>query len=244
MKCAVLIMFFSFSIPIGISQMKIKPVIGVYGTSEVFCLNILGKEEDDATDLRLLGLDLNPGIKLQTNSSTFSVLFTYQYNAFSDLYYFSQYQNHMVGGEIQLSLLNESKRFRPYFSVAVNSEIATNTKNAYVNDYYVPEPVAYSHDFASDGFYIYYDSRFYQSTPIVASIITGCNFRIKEELHIKLGFGYKFRTMETKYAGWEQDENVYEKLKTIPSEKHYFHMLNAQLGLTYTFSLKNKPKPQ
>lgn len=233
MKHTILILFFCFSKTIGISQVKIKPVIDVHGALEVLCLPVFSN-----TDLRVLGLNLNPGIQSQTNSGTFSVLFNYQYSALSDLYHFSHYRNHMIGGILQFSLYNEIKRFRPYFSITVKSEIATNATNAFVNDYYVPKLVTYSSDFTPDGSYIYYTSKFYQSTPLVSSLIAGCDFRVIENLNLKLGFGYKLRIMKTKTAGWDKYEDVYEKLKTISSESHYFHMLDVQLGLSYSFPLK------
>ncbi|RFC53091.1 hypothetical protein [Brumimicrobium aurantiacum] len=240
MRFSILIIFFYFFITIGISQVKVKPVLNIHGASEVLCLNSYSRNEIDDTALRLLGLNLNPGIQLQTNSGTFGMLFNYQYSVFTNLYDFTRYRNHMIGGVIQYSLYSEIKRFRPYFSIEVKSEIATNSKNAYMDDYYVPHSLTYSSDFNHDGSYVFYKSRIYQSTPLVSSLIMGGDFRIIENLHLKFGFGYKLRLMKTKYAEWELGEDVNEKLKTTPNENHYFHMLDVQLGLSYSFTFKPK----
>jgi uncharacterized membrane protein YeaQ/YmgE (transglycosylase-associated protein family) len=75
---------------------------------------------------------------------------------------------------------------------------------------------------------------------IVGALIGGFVFQINKNFNIKLGAGYGLRKMKTKYAEWKEDEDVYVKLETIPTETHYFHMLDVQLGLSYTFSFKNK----
>ena len=49
--------------------------------------------------------------------------------------------------------------------------------------------------------------------------------------------------MKVKYAEWKEEENVYERLETIPTENINSHMLDVQLGLTYVLHRKTIPKP-
>jgi hypothetical protein len=64
-----------------------------------------------------------------------------------------------------------------------------------------------------------------------------------ENLDLILGIDYGYRIMRTKYAYWYdvvEFEKIVDKIPIVEVESH---MIHAQLGLSYTFSLKKKERP-
>ena len=50
--------------------------------------------------------------------------------------------------------------------------------------------------------------------------------------------------MKVKYAEWQENEDVYKRLETIPTENVFSHFLDVQLGVSYAFPLKKTSKTQ
>lgn len=160
--------------------------------------------------------------------------------------YNSLQRNHFLGATLRYIFKERSKRFRPFIQFSIRSEIGTNYKNGYLMDEeFIPRfnPVIVYHTPPAnqkpyDIDYLY--SHFYHSTPFIGSFLFGYNLKVIENLHLNLALGYGFRIMKIKYAEWTENEDVYEKLRTIPTTNNLSQMIDLQLGLTYAFSFKKK----
>ena len=232
------------------SQVDLKPVVSISNTNSFYVFHKFFNT--DYIEQSFLGVDASLGLELSTKKSKINLFGSYQLsgsstlNAFLEDLFIGQtfnYRSHFIGGGISYYFLKKDKRFLPYVSLIISGEVSTNSKLAFLNDSFGfrEYPLLDTWDPMTNTKYWSY---FYVSTPLIGSLTGGCVFRVNKNINIKLGAGYGLRKMKTKYAEWYEEENVYKKLETISTETHYFHMLDVHLGLTYSFSLKNKPKPQ
>ena len=90
----------------------------------------------------------------------------------------------------------------------------------------------------------YYNSYFYHSTPLATNLLGGIDIRLAQNLSVNIAAGYAFRIMKVKYAEWQENEDVYKKLETIPTENVFSHFLDVQLGVSYAFPLKKISRAQ
>lgn len=236
------------------SQVELKPVISISNTNSSYVLR-----EAFNTDYifqSFYGINSKFGLEYSMNKGSFYAYGIYQYSGsyFRDSFFdylfdgkLFKNRSHFLGGEIEYQFYNSGKRFRPFISLMLSKEVSTNSEYAYLSEgfAFIFSPMSYE-SILTSGYPIKvtYYSHFYMETPFIGSLTGGFVFRAKDNFSIKLGAGYGLRIMKTKYTEWKEDEDIYEKLKKVPSETHYFHMLDVQLGLAYSFSFKNKSKPQ
>ncbi|RFC54067.1 hypothetical protein [Brumimicrobium aurantiacum] len=232
-----------------LTQVELKPVVSISNTNSFYVFH--KSFNTTYIEQSFLGINTSLGMELSTKKSKINFFVNYQLSGNfipSDFFgsilnkKFFKYRSHFLGGGGAI-IFNRNTRFSPYISFLISSEVSTNSRSAYLNDSYgfrdyplllngYPSPKTE------------YWSYFYISTPFISSVTGGYTFKINKNFNVNLGVGYGLRIMKTKYAEWKEDEDIYEKLKKVPSETHYFHMLDVQLGLAYSFSFKNKPKPQ
>lgn len=246
----VLILFCFISSFSLMSQVELKPIVSLSNTNSFYVFHKSFKT--DYIERSFLGVNTKLGMNLSMRKGEFNFFGNYQLSGsfipsdfFGNLFNkkFFKYRSHFVGVGISYYFFKKNKRFAPYVSFVISSEVSTNSKLAFLNDAYgFRDYPLLSNGYPSPN--TDYWSYFYISTPFISSFTGGYAFEINKDFNIRLGVGYGLRKMETKYLEWEENEDVNEKLKTISSENHYFHMLDVQLGLSYSFSFKNKAKPQ
>ncbi|PKR81844.1 hypothetical protein CW751_00455 [Brumimicrobium salinarum] len=154
---------------------------------------------------------------------------------------------HLIGASSKYIFREHNKKVRPFLKIAVLSEVYSNYKNGLLvfNEYFPKVEPSFSYidptPGGEDPAVDYYYSHFYYSTPLVINFLGGVDIKLIKNLNLNIALGYDFRIMKVKYAEWKENDNVYDKLKTIPNENINSHMLDVQLGLTYAFSFKKKP---
>lgn len=240
-----IIIFILIPIPC-FSQLAVKPIISVSSTNSSY-VNLSTYIEHS-----FFGINVKPGIKLSLNMGELFVSGSYQLSgSYNPNNFFNEklfkYRSHFIGGEVSYHIFKNKKRFSPYISIFLASEVSKNSKNTYLNESfgYRDYPFIYESIF-SPGYppKITYWSYFYISTPFIGSLTGGCVFRASKDININLGVGYGLRWMKTKYAEWQKNEDINKKLKTISSKNDYFHLLDVQLGLSYSFPLKKTSKSE
>lgn len=244
----VLILFCFISSFSLMSQVELKPIVSLSNTNSFYVFHKSFKT--DYIERSFLGVNTKLGMNLSMRKGEFNFFGNYQLSGsfipsdfFGNLFNknFFKYRSHFVGVGISYYFFKKNKRFAPYVSFVISSEVSTNSKLAFLNDAYgFRDYPLLSNGYPSPN--TSYWSYFYISTPLICSITGGFSFRIGENVDINFGVGYGLRKMRTKYAEWKEDEDVYSKLKESSIRTNYFHMLDVQLGLTYSFSFK--PKPQ
>lgn len=239
------------------SQVTIKPSVGIY-QSGTFPFSMVVNEflnVKETIDDAFISSTLKAGIELDLKTGSIDILGIFKHSGtvrygslFSHIY---DKNNQFLGGAIKYKY-NLKKIKRPFYLFTFISSLAnisTNYQNTYLNEGYgttnsIPL-IFYTSSEPSSGLKKDYASWFYCSTPFTLNLSFGIDFQLIKGLFISLSAGYEYRYMRTKYAEWGEGEDVNEKLRTISSTKHYFHMLDVQLGLSYTFNFhKDSPQPQ
>ncbi len=210
-----------------------------------------------------LKLGITSGVQLDFNSVSETIGISYQREnnfEFEKYGYVSPnftYKSNFLGISNNLLFLSPKKRFRPLVKINILTEIKSNYKGGFLWDndrgnlltlenYNITpssQKITTSPSPNNPAGH-YYTSNFYHSTPFVGSLLVGCDIRLVKNLHLNLSLGYGLRVMKTQNTQWINGEDVSQKLKTSPIETHYFHMLDCQFGLNYTFSFKKKQKTE
>lgn len=163
------------------------------------------------------------------------------------------YRSHLLGISLQFRFQQERK-FGFLLSINGHNQIKSNYYLSYLDTDGLnirDAPGGIRHSLGSHGgppYYMIYYSRFYIKTPFVGNILTGVDFRAFDGFHITASVGFGLRIMKTKYAEWSvsdlYEEDVYEKLKSIPIETYYLSAMDFELGVRYAFPLKKTSKAQ
>lgn len=214
--------------------------------------NVLGKK-----GFSTLKSGIACGILLDFNTISTVVAFSYQHEnnfEFEKYGYVSPnftFKNNLLGVSNNILLLSSKSRFRPLIKINLLTEVKSNYRNGFLWDndrqnlitlenynitpsgqeIYSLNPISY-----------YYTSNFYYSTPFIVSLLAGCDIHLIENLHFNIELGYGLRVLKTQNLQWTDGENISHKLKDAPINIHLFHMLDAQIGLSYSFPLKKKTK--
>lgn len=197
------------------------------------------------------------GINVSSKKIDVNTLFFYNF-MYSGIYKFNAIKDytrlHQIGGKFEIIFLSNTKRFRPYLSLTSGTSLDRKYKNKLLDS----EALVFIDKAEVDIHFlskvqpnpITRYARFYQSTPFIGTFVTGCDVRIVENFHVKVGVGYGLQIMKTKYAEWSGGKtnnpinpyppNMEAFLKDIPMDTHYFHLLDVQVGLSYSFPLKKK----
>jgi hypothetical protein len=245
------------------SQEKLQLVTGFSGSFEKEVLS------NSASQL-YGGIGLDAGVRFNRNKGSLDVLLNYQFssnvtyrypydsisidNQKTEHYdaagnrirfpYRSLLRSHFVGLSLKYNFKKERKIVNPFISIQVLTEVGSNFKDGFlIYGSFIPSQTKTGQQ--SSGFGdIFLASNFYNSTPLVGSALGGVNIEFCQNTSLNIAVGYAYRMMKVKYAEWKEDEDVYKKLQSIPTENVFSHFLDVQLGFTYVFSFKNKPKPQ
>lgn len=146
-------------------------------------------------------------------------------------------QSHFLGGGLKLVLLNKEKRFRAFVEFNLFSEIATNYKDGYLALYrFNPTEKP-----ADPNYYGLYSSNFYDSTPIIGSLLVGVDIKLSKNLNIGIAIGYGKREMLYRERGWygSNEDEVISSLEEYPTSLKRSTMIDLQAGLSYTFGFKS-----
>ncbi|MBW7868711.1 MAG: hypothetical protein H3C31_10335 [Brumimicrobium sp.] len=202
------------------------------------------KYDNDFNYLNLIIFGI--GVKLNQPKSTMVLNLAYGLNA--NFYFFMPsytFQSHLLGIAYEFQLLNKDKKVRPFARFNILTEVGSNYKNGFMLGYN-PYPT-YSHTPQFNGSHgsisgYINSSGFYVSTPLLTTLSVGVDFKIVEEFHINIGLGSGIQAMKYKYLKWNDGEDYKEKLKTIPEELKFFHIINANIGLSYSIPIKSNRK--
>lgn len=237
------------------SQEVIKPTVGIYQSGAF----PLPKTVNDILNIETIGdafisnsLEIGLTLRLESSSINVSGVFknvgTATYGSFFNNIYSKNSQ--LLGGAIKyvFDFQKMRKRFNYFLIVTSVAEVSTNYQNTFLNEGYstvnsIPL-VSYSGGAPYSVENEVYSSWFYHSTPFVLNFHFGIEYELIRNLFINFSAGYEFRKMKTKYTDWKYSEDVINKLKQVSINNHNFHLLDFQLGLSYSFSLKKKNKPQ
>src|SRR5690554_1556026 len=244
-------LLFSF---LSFSQEKIQLVTGFSGSFE--------KEIFSNSASQLYGeIGLDAGVRFNRNKGSLDVLLNYQFS--SNVTYRYPYdsisienqktvhydeegnkirtpyrsllRSHFVGLSLKYTFKKERKIVKPFISIQVLTEVGSNFKNGFlIYGSFIPSQTKTGQQSYGSG-NIFLASNFYNSTPLVGSALGGINIEFNKNISLNIAAGYAFRIMKVKYAEWKEDENVYEKLKSIPVKSINSHFLDVQLGLIYVF---------
>lgn len=216
------------------AQRKISPYIGV-------------AEYQDHLFAQYLSTDLNIGVQFDLNQGYLVAYGVYQlYGSIKTktLHGFI-FSSHLVGvgGEY---CLNKEKRFAFILGLSALTEVGTNFRNGYLLHGIPSLPKEYS---VSSGGYdpiytYYYGDDFYYSTPLVASIWVGCDFRIAKGFRISLSVENSVRIIKTRHMKWQKADMIIHRMDELiekqPIETKVMDRIGLRLGLSYAFSLKSK----
>ena len=158
----------------------------------------------------------------------------------------SLYRGHYLGISLENHFLSKDKRFRPYVGISVSSEVATNYKKKFIEDSTFltrNSHINYPISSGQSSSYMFNSSGFYYSTPFFGTASIGFDVRLIKDLHLNFSLGYGLQIMRYKYLEWKNNADYRELLKDGPMRSRMLHYVNAELGLRYEFSFKNKPKP-
>lgn len=181
----------------------------------------------DHTNIHLSS-DFQIGVQLEFNKGCLGIAGNYQ--LYGNFTYFDGPNYKRVEHLIGLNTFyrfSKTKRFSPIIELSLLTEVGTNNKNN--------PPMGYE--------------RYYNSTPFVASLGLGYEFRIIESLNVRLMFENGIRMVQTKTLEWIGKEPEGKKLNNLlesrPIEIEYIDVMGLRLGVSYTFPFKKeKPLPQ
>ncbi|HTO38493.1 MAG TPA: hypothetical protein VL021_08725 [Brumimicrobium sp.] len=239
------------------SQEKFQLVTGFLGSFEKEVISNKGSQVYGA-------LGLNLGTRFSQAKGDLDVSLIYQFSSNvvaykSNIYpneehqyivYNSVLRSHFSGLSLKYTFNNKDRdrKIKPFIFLSTLTEITSNYKKGYLLDNeFIPKnesSATYYYPSIPGGEYTvdYYYSNFYHSTPLASSLLGGIDIKLNQNLSLNIAAGYAFRVMKVKYAEWKENEDVYKKLETIPTENVFSHFLDVQLGLSYAFPLKKTSK--
>jgi len=200
------------------------------------------------------------GVNLPLTKGNISFLLQYKYGGnweTTDLKYqkveMYSLDYHLIGGEIKYRVLDQFKLYSPTIHISLSTDIASGYRGGYLQSigvfknerFYSFEP---SNSPQTGGLispnqnYAYY----YISTPLIASLMIGNEFKIIENLHVSLGLGFSIRSVKVGYKEWYNSQPEPKpdlKSPSALSNTDKIKMLDLKLGLSYTFPFKKISQP-
>lgn len=246
------------------SQEKFQLVTGFSGSFE--------KEIISNSASQLYGrIGLDAGVRFNRNNGSLYVLLNYYYSSnvtynfpYDSIYidfenkktkyydaegnrirfaFSSLLRSHFVGVTLKYTFKKERRFVNPFISFQALTEVNSNFENGYlIYRSYIPSYITGQQSSGYGGAFLV--SHFYHSTPLASNLLGGIGIKLSQNLSLNIAAGYAFRVMKVKYAEWKENEDVYKKLETIPTENVFSHFLDVQLGLSYDFPLKKTSKTQ
>ena len=260
MKKLIFIIIILFLGNMAIAQWKVMPAVdfshstsflGIYNTSSAGLPAYWYNQPFHLTGTFYQKMNFSGGINLIHNNYSLGIKLNYQYFiGRGQLLYQDKGVNkglmksHLLGFVIT-NRFREKKIVRPYFSIALSSEIKTNYKNKYLRELEY-DPISFS--FVAFNIWNT-ELNIYKSTPFIGDLLVGCNFRIYNELSINLAFGYSVRVIKAQYArvtfpAGPPSTPIYEEKIGRPYSL-VLNYMTIQLGLSYAFDThKRKPKTE
>lgn len=190
------------------------------------------------------GTDLGLGIQRNTSKGNFGGLLIYRFGGSLVSNGLKPYimNNHLLGGELNYHVLNESKKISPMLGLTLLTEVASNYGGKYIRNYGPhnhPRPNWNNYNNSIS----YYDSDYYASTPFVGNIVLGCDFQLIKGLNFNMALGYGVRIMKIRYKKWDADQSepagdLSDKYSL--KEGKLLHCIDLQIGFNYAFPFKKK----
>lgn len=209
------------------SQVRVKGLIGFesryefepFGNTNLF------------SSLPEIGCEINSSLRL-------SLGYKYSLNVFGSSFYTRKRPNYQFLLLKTSYLFNKSeRRFSPILSMDFGTQIFSNYKYGFLDvDRYYPFDALYGTD-QYPGTFVK-SSNFYCSTPFLGSVNGGISIKLFPDLDLNILAGYSLRVIRFKYLKNLELENYQSRLEKAQDQTHISHMLNIQLGLTYTFAFK------
>ncbi len=247
---------FLFLISTTFAQESIKPIIQI--SEEINPLfgytPFINSKDEHRT--HYLKSSLRLGIQKSLKTDVINIFGSYQLagNLKGQVQGFYQI-SHFAGVGFEY-IFNKDKRFRPFIGLVTTSEFKTNYKNGYLYDVTKGYPISSQESLVylgfEDGISSYFIT-YYHSTPFIGSIMTGCEWRIINKLYLRLSLVNDLQVLKTRTLLLTKNEAIYygytnhtisKSLKNSPVETTIMNSLGIQLGLSYAFSFKKKPKPE
>ena len=213
--------------------------------------------------------NLSIGVALAVGHGTFSIFGLYQFGGnWKNKEILSYGMNyHLLGGGFKYRILKESKIYSPTIQLSASTEVHSSYRGKYLRthphliDYHFTPSNSYSTKYTSSGGQPSYPSYnftyYYVSTPLVANILIGHEFRLTEGLFFNLGLGYSIRAVKVRNKSWsvksEEPPSDISKPNSLKYDSYSFegiilkdiawmHIIDLNVGLNYTFPLKKKKK--
>lgn len=237
------------------AQWKVMPTIdfshstsflGIYKTSSTGLPDYWYNQSFHLTGTFYQKMNFNGGVNLIHDNYSLGIKLSYQYFiGRGQLLYIDNAVNkglmkgHLLGFVIT-NRFREKKVIRPYFSIALSSEIKTNYKNKYLRELEY-DPISFS--FVASKIWNT-ELNVYKSTPFIGDLLVGCDFRIYKGFSMNLAFGYSIRVIKVQYekvtfpAG-PPSAPIYEEKIGQPYSLS-LNYLTFQLGLSYAFDIHKK----
>lgn len=196
------------------------------------------------TNYNVTNLSIGTRFVLKNNSIDISGVYRFSGNISRSGATKFQFKSHLLGGMISYNLWHEDRRFRPFVSVALFTEIATNYIDGPLEQNF-HLPIRYF-----SGYSEAYSADFYQGTPIAGNLLFGFNFRVISTLYVNAAFGVGMERVKTKfaewynmeYSEWNNDPNliIEAMLAGKPTKVRTGYSYNLKFGVKYVFSFKKK----
>lgn len=152
-------------------------------------------------------------------------------------------RSHFVG--INLSYrIRESKIIRPFIGFGIITELITNYKNKFLSTEDYDPQIIFAPNYQST---VAINTNLYQSTPLIGSLLLGCNIKIHKELSANISLGYSLKILNSQYAVLYFKHNISNEPILIEKIGQPYSLalnyMTIQLGLSYAFDVhKKKPK--
>ncbi len=242
------------------AQIKVYPEIYVASTAVQFgTFNSFKTQEIDYkrkfhySDFEYVGVNSSLGFRVQTKNFSYALQADYLW-AINGLFFYlnksSTRKSNLIGLKQGIRFF-EKRIIKPRLNFEILTEVTTNYKNRKISyDAFSPtddQTPGFSevegHGISSKKFYTI---KLYQSTPLMATIYGGCDFKLVDNLYLNASIGYNLTLLKYKYIRFQYDnhikENYKDKIADTPVKSVLFHSMAFQLGLSYAFSFHKKDK--
>lgn len=197
-------------------------VAGVIAIDREFSTNIFGDHFTNGI-VGSLGFEFNESFRLLSH---------YKHNSYtlsSQLETRPKY--HFIGIDVDLVFSKSSKTIRPLLHFQIETEILSNWSNKYLGENSF-EPSRSSTSF------------FYYSTPLMLSINSGISVLMVTNLKLNLLMGFAYKAIKYRYLQYSNIDDMKNKIEQQPIQTTGFLLLNAQIGLSYSFPFKKQTQSQ
>lgn len=194
-----------------------------------------------------LGFNLFAGVQLDRPKGSVNLSGVFQYGGTSviegenfDLNY------QLLGAKLKYRILNKQKRISPTLELSALTQVNSNYKNGYLDDFLEPTTEGkYKQKYPISN--SYYTTHLYTSTPFVSSIMFGIDFRLFKNLQLNFSAGYSVRLLNYKFAKWNSafgPNTSINNMNILNETQENIHTANVKLGLSYAIPFKNKAPKQ